>query len=484
MNVLLVASEMAPYAKTGGLGDVVGALPKRLRQLGHDVRVFVPLYNTIDTRKVTFTAVGDPYDVHVGHHRYTVRLFSPADDAATFFVYCPELYHRGRLYTNDPDEHRRFLVLGHAALIAAQKMQFAVDILHCNDWQTGLLPLTLKVRYSWDRLFANTKTLLSIHNLNYQGVFPAAVLHDTHLSDAAHLFHQDQLNHEHGGRINFMLHGIMYADGVSTVSPTYAKEIQTPEHGAGLDAFLRARTTTVVGILNGVDYEDWSPEKDRHIAFPYTAESLDLKEKNKEALLGKMGLPYVPGVPVVGIVSRLVGQKGFELLGPTLPELLKRRTFQLVVLGNGESGLEQMFSHFQRHFPKKVSFYRGFSNPLAHMIEAGSDLFLMPSRYEPCGLNQLYSLRYGTVPVVHRTGGLADTVEPWHPQTGTGTGFLFDHHDAPGLRWAMNAALDSYRDPTRWRRLMLNGMSRDFSWDKQIKLYELVYQRLIQSKSA
>jgi starch synthase len=394
-------------------------------------------------------------------------------------VHCPELYHRGRLYTNDPDEHRRFLVLGHAALMGAQRMGFAPDILHCNDWQTGLLPLTLKVRYGWDRLFANTKTLLTIHNLSYQGVFPSAILHDTHLADAAHLFHQDQLHHEHGGRINFMLHGILYADGITTVSPTYAQEIQTPTHGAGLDPFLRARKSTVVGILNGVDYDEWSPETDRHIAFNYSADELELKERNKEVLLGKMGLPYIKGVPVVGIVSRLVAQKGFDLLGPVLPELMKRKTFQLVVLGTGESGLEQMFSHFQRHHPSKVSFYRGFSTPLAHMIEAGSDIFLMPSRYEPCGLNQMYSLRYGTVPVVHRTGGLADTVEPWHPQTGTGKGFLFEHHDATGLRWALDVALDAYRDPVRWRRLMLNGMSRDFSWDKQAKLYELVYQRLL-----
>jgi starch synthase len=478
MNVLLVASEMAPYAKTGGLGDVVGALPKHLRRLGHDVRVVMPLFASIDTSKVTFVPVGAPFDVVLGAHRYTVRIFASEQDPQNFFVHCPAVYDRGSLYTNDPDEHRRFLVLCHAAMMAAQRMQFKVDILHCNDWQTALMPLMLKVRYAWDRLFAQTKTLLSIHNLNYQGTFPASVLPETQLADAAHLFHQDQLHHPQGGRINFMLHGLLYADGINTVSPTYAKEIQTPEHGAGLDPFLRARKSTVVGILNGVDYDEWSPELDRHIAFRYSADTLDLKEKNKEVLLGKMGLPYVPGVPLVGIVSRLTSQKGFDLLGPVLPDLMKRRTFQLVVLGNGESGLEQMFSHFQRHFPQRVSFYRGFSNPLAHMIEAGADIFCMPSRYEPCGLNQMYSLRYGTVPVVHKTGGLADTVEPWHPATRTGTGFLFEHHDGTGLRWALNAALDAYRDKPRWRQLMLNGMSRDFSLDKQAKLYELVYERL------
>jgi starch synthase len=475
LNVLFVASEIAPYAKTGGLADVAAALPRYLHRAGHDVRVFVPLYDRIDLSKDHFEVVLDGIEVQLGAYRYDVKIAMAGSGPQIFFVHCPELYGRGSIYTNEPDEHRRFLALCWAALAACQRMAFAPDVIHCNDWQSALLPLTLKVRFSWDRLFARARTLLTIHNLNYQGMFPSAIVPDTNLLDAANLFHQDQLRE---GRINFLLHGILYADGVSTVSPTYAREIQTGEFGVGLDPFLRARTTTVVGILNGVDYDEWSPEADKHIPQRYGAGRLAAKERNKEALLQKLGLPYVPGVPVLGIVSRLAGQKGFGLVDEVMAGLLQRHGFQLVVLGSGEGRLEDVFYRLQAAFPRQVCFYRGFSNPLAHLIEAGADAFLMPSRYEPCGLNQMYSLRYGTVPIVHRTGGLADTVSQWDPRTGQGTGFSFERHDAAGLRWAVEAALATYRDQNAWRRLMLNGMAEDFSWDAQGKLYEQVYTRL------
>ena len=474
VNVLMVSSEVAPYAKTGGLGDVVGALPKYLRQLGHDVRVVMPFYSSIDTARLDLEA-GDPFTVRLGGHHYTVRLVTSASAPGMIFVHCSELYARGRLYTSDPDEHRRFLVLTWAALHAAQRLGFAPDVIHCNDWQTGLLPLTLRAAFGWDRLFANTKTLLSIHNLNYQGAFPSWTLHDTNLDPDRHLFHQDQLAQ---GRINYLLHGILYAGGVATVSPTYAKEIQREEHGVGLDPYLRARKSTVVGILNGVDYDEWSPERDPLIAARYSAADLAGKARCKEALLTSLGLPYVPGVPLVGIVSRMASQKGFDLLHGVMPDLLRRWGFQLVVLGSGEPRLEQMFAAFQRAFPRQVVFYKGFSNPLAHQIEAGADIFLMPSRYEPCGLNQMYSLRYGTVPIVHRTGGLADTVAPWNPQSRAGDGFVFEHHDPAGVRWALETALATFRDKDAWARLIQNGMAKDYSWEKSARLYELVYSRL------
>jgi starch synthase len=466
---------MAPYAKTGGLADVVAALPRYLARNGHDVRVFLPLYDRVDTSKARFEKVIDDIDIRLGAHRYPARIVRADGEPPAHFVDCPALYHRGSIYTNDPDEHRRFLALCWGALAACQRMAFAPDIIHCHDWQTALLPLTVKTLFQWDRLFAGAKTLLTIHNLMYQGIFRAATGPDTNLEGSAHLFHQEQLKE---GRINYLLHGIMYADGVSTVSPTYAREIQTVEHGAGLDAFLRARSSTVVGILNGVDYEVWSPERDRHIAARYGAADLAGKERNKEALLTKLGLPYIAGVPVAGIVSRFAGQKGFSLLSEVMPDLLRRHGFQLVVLGTGEPALEEMFSRLQMIFPRQVRYYRGFLDPLAHLIEAGADLFLMPSRYEPCGLNQMYSLRYGTVPIVHRVGGLADTVRTWDPRTSSGNGFAFEHHDAAGLRWAIEAALSAYRDPGAWRRIMLNGMSADFSWESQVKLYEAVYARL------
>jgi starch synthase len=474
VNVLFVASEMAPYAKTGGLADVIAALPAYLHRAGHDARVVLPLYDTVDTKKATFEAVMD-FDVPLGAHRYQIKVFRVATALPVYFVHCPALYGRGRLYTSDADEHRRFLALSYAALVICQKLDFAPDVVHCHDWQTSLLPMIVKTLFAKDPRFAKTRSLLTIHNLMYQGSFPVGIGPDTNLGSVSHLFHQDLMK---AGRVNFLLQGILYADGVSTVSPTYAQEIQGEKYGGGLDGFLRARSTTVVGILNGVDYDEWSPEHDRHIKHHYNPHTLDGKERNKEHLLTSLGLPYVPGVPVIGIVSRLVGQKGFKLLDPAMFDLLRRHGFQLVVLGSGEPALEDLFTRLQRAFPRQVCFYQGFKNDLAHMIEAGSDMFLMPSVYEPCGLNQLYSLRYGTVPIVHRTGGLADTVTTWQPRSGSGTGFAFEHHDEPGLRWGVGAALSAYRDPTQWRRLMQNGMSKDFSWDAQGKLYELVYQRL------
>lgn len=474
MNVLFVASEMAPYAKTGGLADVMAALPAYLSRAGHDVRVVLPLYDTVDTAKATLTAVMD-LEVSLGTHRYQTRIFRAGSAPPVYFVHCPALYHRGRLYTSDADEHRRFLALTYAALLLCRRLGFAPAVVHGHDWQAALLPMILKTLVAGDPLFARSRSLLTIHNLMYQGSFPVSIGPDTNLTSVAHLFHQDLMK---AGRVNFLLQGILYADGVSTVSPTYAQEIQGEALGAGLDGFLRARSSTVVGILNGVDYAEWSPERDRHIPHPYSAEDRSGKERDKQHLLENLGLPYRPGVPVIGIVSRLVGQKGFGLLGEAMPDLLRRHGFQLVVLGSGEPALEDMFARLQRAFPRQVCFYQGFQNQLAHLIEAGADMFLMPSVYEPCGLNQLYSLRYGTVPIVHKTGGLADTVRLWNPRTGQGTGFPFEHHDAGGLRWGVEAALATYRDKAAWNRLVANGMAQDFSWNTQGKLYELVYNRL------
>jgi starch synthase len=477
VNILYLTSEVARYAKTGGLADVSAALPQHLRRAGHDVRVFLPYYSRVDDKGATLEVVLRDIEIRLGGHRYEVAIVRAErpGDAPVHLVHCPALYHRASIYTGDPDEHLRFLVLTRAAFEACGRMQFAPDVVHANDWQTALAPLTRKVRYSWDRIFDRTRTLLAIHNLNYQGTFRAEILADTGLSDAAHLFHQDQLRE---GRINFLLHGILYADGVSTVSPTYAAEIQTAEHGANLDPFLRARSSTVVGILNGVDYAEWSPEQDALIPARYSATSLAGKATNKAALLARFGLPHVAHVPVIGIVSRLAGQKGFALLEDVVPGLLRRHGFQLVVLGSGEPRFEQLFAGLAAAFPRQVGFYRGFSNELAHLIEAGADMFLMPSRYEPCGLNQMYSLRYGTVPIVHKTGGLADTVQLWDPRDRTGTGIVFDHYTGDGLRWAIEAALATYRDAAAWRALVDNGMAANFSWDKQGKLYEELYRRL------
>jgi starch synthase len=474
VKLLFVASEMAPYAKTGGLADVMGALPMTMARAGHDVRVVMPLYDSIDTKKETFEAVGD-FAVPLGPHRYNARVFR---SGMVWFVHCPELYARGRLYTSNDDEHRRFLALCYVALFTCQRFEWAPDIVHAHDWQAAMLPMLIKLQFARDPRFTRTKTLLTIHNLMYQGAFAASAIGDTNLEQFRPMFHQELLS---AGRINCLVQGVLYADGVSTVSPTYAREIQTEALGGGIDHLLRQRSSTVIGILNGVDYDEWSPETDRFIPHRYSASELSGKQANKQRLLSSLGLPYQPGVPVLGVVSRLVAQKGFRLLGQTMPDLLRRHGFQLVVLGSGEPALEGMFDELQRAFPRQVCFYSGFKNDLAHLIEAGADMFLMPSLYEPCGLNQMYSLRYGTVPIVHRTGGLADTVSTWNPASGRGTGFAFEKHDESGLRWAVQAALTTYRNPDQWNQLMQNGMAADFSWSSQGKLYELVYNRLAAS---
>jgi starch synthase len=470
VNVLFVSAEVAPFAKTGGLGDVSAALPRHLARHGHDVRVFVPFYSRVSTGGRVFEAVDNVRDVEVrlGRHHYRFSLYRsrlPASELDVYFVHCPVLYHRPGIYTTDPDEHLRFLLLGRAALESAQRMGFAPDIVHCNDWQTGLLPLTMRTHYAWDKLFARARTVLTIHNLMYQGTFRADTLPDTGLADSAHLFHQDQLR---DGRINHLLHGILYADAVTTVSPTYAREIQGPEQGAGLDGFLRARQGALFGILNGVDYEEWSPETDKHIPHPFSAADLSGKARDKEALVRNMGLPPADGAPVTGMVTRLAWQKGIDLLFEAAPPVLARHDMRFIVLGSGEPRFEDLFRDLQRRFPGKVCFYNGYNNDLAHLIEAGSDMFLMPSRYEPCGLNQMYSLRYGTVPIVRKTGGLADTVD-------AETGFVFERYAPDALRGAWELALVAWRRPELWRRLMLAGMGRSYSWDEQVRKYERIY---------
>lgn len=479
LNILFVTSEVAPFAKTGGLGDVSAALPRHLHDRGHDVRVFVPLYRR--ARGYAFETVLEDLKVRLGPHviRFAIRRATlPGSTMAVYFVDCPPLYDRDGIYTGDPDEHLRFLVLCWAALMACQHLRFSPDIAHANDWQTALLPLILETRFAWDgERFGRTKTVLTIHNLAHQGAFPPYVLADTGVSDSTHLFHQEQLR---AGVVNFLLTGILYATAVTTVSPTYAGEIQTDDMGAGLGPFLRERSSTVVGILNGIDEKEWNPETDPLIPRRYGETTLADKEWNKKALVESMGLTYTPRMPVAGIVTRLAWQKGIELVLEALPALLARRRLQLLVLGSGATRYEQSLHAMQRYFPGQMCFYRGYSNELAHLIEAGADMFLMPSRYEPCGLNQLYSLRYGTVPIVRKTGGLADSVTPFDEATGQGTGFSFEHFDGSGLRWAVEQALSVWRRKPSWRRLQLNGMAQDYSWSSRVSVYEDLYRRVLE----
>ena len=483
MRILLVSSEVAPFAKAGGLGDVSAALPRQLGANGHDVRIVMPMYSRVHAHGRNFTEVVPEMLFEMGPHRVHVSVHAtelPGTQVPVYFIRCPSLYDRPSIYGNGDDEHLRFAVLSWASLKLCQYLQFAPDVVHCNDWQTGIVPLLLKTLFAWDRLFANTRSVLTIHNLGHQGTFGAHAAHEVGLGHCIDQVHQDELR---AGRFGFMLTGLLHAHALTTVSPTYAREIQTPEHGVGLDPFLRARRESLFGILNGIDDTEWNPEVDAHLPVRYSAGDLSGKARCKEALCHTMHLPYVPDVPVVGIVSRLVWQKGFDLCVDVLPYLLKHRRVQFVVLGTGEHRYEAFFHHLARTFPQQVGYHSAFSEPKAHLIEAGSDLFLMPSRYEPCGLNQLYSLRYGTPPIVHRTGGLADSVWPYDAGRGWGTGFVFDHFDGLGMHWALNHAIDAWhhgRTPegaAAWHGLQQRGMGLPLGWQHRVGEYMEVYKK-------
>jgi starch synthase len=483
LRICFVASEVAPLAKTGGLADVAGALPRYLHANHHDVRVFMPFYSRIDARALDLHPVQflQNMPLALGAHRYQFSVLTaalPGSSLMIYLVHCPALYDRPNLYTGEVDEHLRFLLLTRAAIESCQRMAFAPQIFHCNDWHTAFAPLFLRSVYAWDRLFANTRTVLTIHNIGYQGIFAASAASDLALGASSHLLHQDDLRH---GRINSLKHGILYADGVTTVSPTYAREITTAAYGMGLEGTLRLRPGGVIGILNGVDYTEWNPETDRFIPHHYNAQDLSGKEKTKQHLLRTLKLRYEARrrVPLLGIVSRLTVQKGFDLLFDALPRILRERPLRLVALGSGEPRYEEFFARLQHTFPAQVVYHRGYHEELAHFIEAASDCFLMPSFYEPSGLNQMYSLKYGTVPIVRRTGGLADSVELYDPDTGTGTGILFNDYNAPAVTWAINTALDLYQDRAVWTRIMRNGMAEDFSWEKQGALYIELYERMV-----
>jgi starch synthase len=481
LTVCLLASEATPLSKTGGLADVSSALTKYLHSAGHDVRLFTPLYKSIDRVKVGAQPLQtlQDFNVDVGPHRYTFSALTthlPGSAAPVYLLDCPALFNRPTLYTTDLDEHLRFLAFTRAAFVVCQRLQWSPRIMHCNDWHTAFAPLFLKHVYDGDPLFKNTRSVLTIHNIGYQGIFDATAIDDVDLGSKSYLLHQDDLR---AGKINPLRHGILYADAITTVSPTHAREICTDEYGMGLQDSLRARGGAVTGILNGVDYDEWDPRRDRHLPMHYDPDHLQIKAELKREFIGRMGLNIAPEVPLGGMVSRLAQQKGIELMFGSLPHVLSWREFALVVLGSGEPKYEEFFAKLQADFPGRVVFRRGYDDPLSHWIEAASDLFLMPSLYEPCGLNQMYSLRYGTVPIVRKTGGLADSVEHYNPDTGVGTGIVFNDFNAEALEWGLNFALDLYATPTHWQRLVRNGMRRDFSWQRQGREYVELYERLL-----
>jgi starch synthase len=481
LKLCILSSEIVPFAKTGGLADVVGALVKNLSAMGHAVRAFMPLYPVVRRNHPEFQPVPGVQRaaLSIGDTEYWFSLLTtkyPGSEAPVYFVDCPTLFDRPSLYTNDPDDHRRFLMLTRAAIEGCRRLGFAPDIFHCNDWHTAFLPLYLKTLYASDSLVGRAKSLLTIHNIGYQGVMSSAAAPDLGLGSAWALLDQGDIAR---GVINPLKTGIKHANAVSTVSPTYAREICDTPLGMGMQVTLRERADRVTGILNGVDYQEWDPRNDSHLSAHFTPQDLRGKVINKEMLIATIGLKLATSQPLIGMVTRLTEQKGIDLLIDALPALLQARDFGLVVLGSGDPKYVAFFDGLAQRFAGRVSYHSGFDEPLAHLIEAGSDIFLMPSRYEPCGLNQMYSLRYGTIPIVRNTGGLADSVQHFDPGTGRGTGCVFNDYDAPAARWAINTVLDWYGDPRSWAQLMQNAMAKDFSWTRQVEEYDSLYRSLL-----
>ncbi len=481
LNLCLLSSEILPYAKTGGLADVVGALVQNLGLLGHEVHAFMPLYPSVRAAHPELQPVlGEqqiPLVIGGTEYRFSVQRASfPGTGIATYFIDCAELYDRPQFYTTDPDEHRRFLLFTRASLESCRRLRISPDIFHCHDWHTAFLPLYLKTLYSSDPLLGRARSVLTIHNIGYQGVMPSAAAGDLELGDAARLLDGEDLAH---GVINPLKTGIRFADLVTTVSPTYAREISEGPLGMGMQGTLRARSDQVVGILNGVDYHAWDPRHDAYLSAHYGPQDLNGKRINKQLLLAASRLESAGSRPLIGMVTRLAEQKGIDLLFEALPKALQERDFALTILGSGDRQYEAFFDDLARRLPERVAFRAGYDESLAHLVEAGSDLFLMPSRYEPCGLNQMYSLRYGTIPIVRNTGGLADSVQHFDPISGSGTGCVFNDYDAPAVRWAIGTALDWYGVPRSWQQLTQNAMAQDFSWTRQIGKYDSLYRKLL-----
>jgi starch synthase len=489
LKILYVSSEVEPFAKTGGLADVAGSLPKELKKLGADVRVVLPKYGSIENGKFLITQLpNSEFEVRLGNENIKGKLSETnievdSKTICTYFLENDSYYDRNGLYvdvnTNSDftDNAQRFIFFCRGILESLKKINWKPDIIHCNDWQTGLIPLYLKTIYINDNFYLGIKTIFSIHNLAYQGIFDKNLLPKTGLS--WDVFTIDGI--EYYDRINFMKAGIVYSDFITTVSPTYAQEIcSSVEYGYGLEGVLAKRKSQLVGILNGVDYSIWSPLNDTLIPQNYSGRNLAKKSINKKSLLEKFTLPFNQNTPVIGMISRLAEQKGFDLIESASSELMDQ-DIQLVFLGSGDTRYQNFLELLRAQYPDKVGVKIGFDNKLAHLIEAGSDMYLMPSRYEPCGLNQMYSLKYGTVPIVHATGGLDDSVVQYDPRMGDGTGFKFYEYDKFHLVDAVYFAVKLYKDKPAWNQLMKNDIGQDFSWKVSAKTYINLYKEVISS---
>jgi starch synthase len=484
MHIVFAAPECVPFAKTGGLADVVGALPQQLVRMGHQVTVYLPYYRQIAVKSPEKTYAVRSLTIPFLYYNRFVGILDGGerDGVRYYFVECPELFDREFIYGPPSgdylDNWERFGLFARAVL-EASKLLGAPDVFHVHDWQTGMLPVYLRTTYATDPMLYRAGVVMTVHNAGYQTYFPPQTTEKLLLPWDT--FTMDRL--EHYDTFNFLKGGIVFSDAITTVSKRYAEEIQTPEFGFSLEGVFQRRAADLHGILNGVDYADWDPSHDGYIAAHYTPKKLESKQICRKDLLHAFGAPAIAeNVPVLSIVSRFATQKGFDILADAADRLLAKDVV-LVVLGTGEPYYENLFREMQDRHPGKVFVKVAYDNALAHKVEAGGDLFLMPSRYEPCGLNQIYSLRYGNVPVVHATGGLDDTVQPWNGAEKTGTGFKFHDYTADALLASLDEALGVFPDKAAWQTLMRNGMAQDYSWTNPAREYETLYNEVARRRS-
>ena len=484
LKILFVSSEVAPFARTGGLGDVLGALPRTLAKQGHDIKVCLPRYKTIGDSVSKLVRLDWSAPIEIGGNiaeagAYRQRNSRPRMDY--YFIDNDYFFDRLELY-RDPktgkdyrDNLERFLFFDRAVLELVKHLNWRPDLIHCHDWQASLLPVYLKTAYADDQLLRGCKTVLTIHNLGYQGIFPADRFS---LLDLPGEYNRPVTGRlEFFGKLNLLKAGIVTADALTTVSPRYAVEICSHEYGCGLEGVLLQRSDALHGILNGVDYSIWSPSRDAKIPYRYSRSNLSGKRMTLVELMGKAGLPIRDGTPLIGMISRLADQKGWDLIAEAA-ERLFAMNLQMIVLGTGDQKYHNLLRKLERKYPDRLKAYLTFDDDLAHWIEAGADMFLMPSRYEPCGLNQMYSLKYGTVPIVREVGGLADTVSDYQSETGEGTGFVFRDYCADELLNVVQRAVDLFASRRKWTKLMKNAMAEDFSWEASAKAYSELYEEI------
>ncbi|HET90039.1 MAG TPA: glycogen synthase [Chloroflexi bacterium] len=483
LNILFLAAEAVPFAKVGGLADVAGALPRAIRSLGHDVRLMIPRYGTIRSNQFNLDKIGDPFPVPVGPGQEHIHLIggvlgssSDQQDAVPVYLIWSDSYfsRRDRVYGFE-DDAQRFAVFGHSALAALTLLNWKPDVIHANDWHTGIVPTWLNTAGRRDPFYREIASLFTIHNLAYQGAVGRLILTFAQMEYVKHL------SVEQPGTVNWMAQGIAHADLVNTVSPQYAQEILTPEMGMGLSPLLVERRERLCGVLNGIDYEQWNPATDPHIPHRFDVASFDRRATNKTALQQQARLPVRPDVPLVGMVSPLEEVKGLDLVEPVLEWLLGEVEAQFIIVGAGQPHYHEMIERVQDRFPDRMRAFLKFDDVLARRIYAGADLFLMPSGVEPCGQEQMIAMRYGCVPVVSAVGGLIDTVADHTAMHGRGTGFTFSGHTAEACQGALQQALDIYRDKKdAWRGIQRRGMSVDFSWSASAKEYVKLYQRAVE----